>query len=119
MGATAPGTTRCRRSVCRTRGAMLVWLTDDVTSAVPHVVVVGNFDGVHLGHQALFHGALDEARAFGVEAAVLTFDPHPAAIVGPGAPPMLTTLERKLDLIHPAGTPHAFVLRFHPDVAPW
>jgi riboflavin kinase/FMN adenylyltransferase len=62
------------------------------------VVAIGNFDGVHRGHAFIF----DETRrlAGSREAVVLTFDPHPAKVLAPSfAPPLITTLSRKLELI--------------------
>jgi riboflavin kinase/FMN adenylyltransferase len=67
-------------------------------------VAIGNFDGVHLGHQRLMQTALAEARALGGEAVVLTFDPHPAKVLAPQlAPPLLTTRARKLELVAAQG----------------
>jgi len=62
-------------------------------------VAIGNFDGVHRGHQAVIAQALVLARASGLSPLVLTFDPHPAVVLGRGSLPALTSLERKLDLI--------------------
>jgi riboflavin kinase/FMN adenylyltransferase len=67
-------------------------------------IAIGNFDGVHRGHQALVATAQRLAREAGGEAVVLTFDPHPARFFAPGlAPPMLVTLERRLELLAEAG----------------
>jgi riboflavin kinase/FMN adenylyltransferase len=67
-------------------------------------VAIGNFDGVHLGHQRLFEEALGRARGRGAEAVVLTFEPHPAKVLNPSlAPPLITTTRRKLELIAEAG----------------
>jgi len=64
------------------------------------VVAVGNFDGVHLGHQALLRLARERADALGAPAAVLTFEPHPVRVLRPGlAPPLLTPVARKLELL--------------------
>lgn len=63
------------------------------------LLVIGNFDGVHRGHQAVLRGAADDARAFGLELLVLTFFPHPAKVLRGAGPPMLTTLPRKIELI--------------------
>lgn len=62
-------------------------------------MAIGNFDGVHHGHRAVIAQALTMARAQGLAPLVLTFDPHPAVVLGRGALPALTTLERKLDLL--------------------
>ena len=62
-------------------------------------MAIGNFDGVHRGHQAVVAQALELARAESLLPLVLTFDPHPAVVLGRGALPVLTTRERKLDLL--------------------
>ena len=81
-------------------------------------VAVGNFDGVHLGHQALVATAQGLAHAAGGEAVVLTFDPHPARFFAPKlAPPMLLTLERRLELLAQAGADVTVVEPFTPDFA--
>jgi riboflavin kinase/FMN adenylyltransferase len=87
--------------------------------APPCTLVVGNFDGVHRGHQAVLHEAVDEARAAGLRACVLTFDPHPGAVVGPGAPPMLTTIERRAELLAELGVDRVYVRRFDAAFAAW
>jgi riboflavin kinase/FMN adenylyltransferase len=87
--------------------------------AVPSTLVVGNFDGVHRGHQTVLRQAVADARAEGLVACVLTFDPHPAVIVGSGAPPLLTTLERRAELFGQAGVERTYVRRFDRDFASW
>jgi riboflavin kinase/FMN adenylyltransferase len=67
------------------------------------LVAIGNFDGVHLGHRAVIEAALAEARERDLSALVLTFDPHPAEVLGRGARPPLTVLERKVELIERLG----------------
>jgi riboflavin kinase/FMN adenylyltransferase len=62
------------------------------------IVVIGNFDGVHLGHQRVLRAAADEAAARGLGAAMLTFSPHPARVIGREPPATLTRLARKLEL---------------------
>lgn len=67
-------------------------------------VAIGNFDGVHLGHQALLRTAVHAAQAMQGETLALTFDPHPARFFAPSlAPPMLTTLQRRAELLGEAG----------------
>jgi riboflavin kinase/FMN adenylyltransferase len=63
------------------------------------LVAIGNFDGVHRGHQAVLKSAFGEGRRRGLAPLVLTFDPHPSEVLGRGALPLLTTLERKVELI--------------------
>jgi riboflavin kinase / FMN adenylyltransferase len=68
------------------------------------LVVIGNFDGVHLGHRAVIEAALTEARAGRLYPLVLTFDPHPAVVLGRSVRPPLTVLARKIDLIERLGS---------------
>ena len=68
-----------------------LWLPDEDARAAelarPSVVAIGNFDGVHRGHQAVLARAADEARGRGLSVCALTFNPHPADVLGRGAPP--------------------------------
>lgn len=82
------------------------------TSRAGAVVTPGNHDGVHLGHRALLDAARELATDAGVVTA-LTFDPHPAQVLAPDrAPPLLTTLERRTDLLRRAGADRVEILRF-------
>ena len=77
------------------------------------VVALGNFDGFHRGHQAVVGAALTRARAEGRPALVATFDPHPARLFRPDAPPFaLTSTDQKLDLFAAFGIDGTVVLRF-------
>lgn len=68
------------------------------------VVTIGNFDGVHLGHQALLKKAVSLARAAGRPSAALTFWPHPLKVLSPERPlALLTPFERKMSLIERTG----------------
>ena len=81
-------------------------------------VTVGNFDGVHRGHQALVYSAVARARESGGVSVVLTFDPHPARVLGPGrAPAALTTLAQKEELLARLGVDRLAVLPFDAGVA--
>jgi riboflavin kinase/FMN adenylyltransferase len=91
----------------------------EVIAAVPCSLVVGNFDGVHRGHQAVLREAVEHAAASGLAACVLTFDPHPAAVVGGGAPPLLTTFERRAELAGELGVERMYVRRFDAELAAW
>src|SRR5262245_23953476 len=82
------------------------------------VVAIGNFDGVHVGHQRLIGLCAERARARGGEAVVLTFDPHPARVLAPQlAPPLLTTLAQKLELIAAHGADACVVEPFTRELA--
>jgi riboflavin kinase/FMN adenylyltransferase len=63
------------------------------------LVMVGNFDGVHRGHRWVLEQGLATARAHGLLPIVLTFHPHPSEVLGRGGLPVLTVLERKVDLL--------------------
>lgn len=79
----------------------------------PAVVSVGMFDGVHRGHRALLDRVAAEAAARGLPAAAVTFDRHPLAVLRPGSePPLLTTLDRKVELLGEAGMATVLVLEF-------
>jgi riboflavin kinase / FMN adenylyltransferase len=79
----------------------------------PAVVTVGMFDGVHRGHRALLDRVTAEAAARDLRAAAVTFDRHPLAVLRPGSePPLLTTLDRKVELLGEAGIGVVLVLAF-------
>lgn len=85
------------------------------------VVTIGNFDGVHLGHQHVVRRAREVADQLGVDrVVVVTFDPHPIAVLRPEhAPVTLTTVEARLPLLEAAGADDVFVLPFDRVVAAW
>ena len=88
-------------------------ITEAAGKLGPTAVAIGNFDGVHLGHQALFKVARDAASSFGGASVGLTFEPHPGKILSPSlAPRLLTTLDRKLELLAEAGLQAAIVQPF-------
>ncbi len=68
--------------------------------AEPTLVAIGNFDGVHLGHQAVIRSGVERAAERGFAPLVLTFHPHPSEVLGRGRrAPMLTAIDRKVELI--------------------
>ncbi len=68
------------------------------------VLALGNFDGVHLGHQAIFQHVVTRARDIDGTSMVFTFEPHPLQVLAPEkAPPLLTTYEQKIRLIAALG----------------
>ncbi len=72
----------------------------------PSVAAIGNFDGVHLGHQEILSAVVAEARALGAQAVAITFDPHPEQFLRPAeAPRLLTPMPERLRLLaSPAST---------------
>lgn len=86
----------------------------------PTVVSIGFFDGVHLGHRAVLTRAVEEARVRGVRAIAVSFDRHPREILTPGREPrLLTTVERKAELIAAIGIDMLLVLEFTEEVSRW
>ena len=84
----------------------------------PTVVTVGNFDGVHRGHQALLRRVAAEAAARGLPAGAVTFDRHPVAVLRPGAAPkLLTTLRGRVRLLGEAGMDFVLVLPFTAELS--
>lgn len=76
-------------------------------------LAIGNFDGVHRGHQKLIATTRARAAARGATAAVLTFDPHPARLFAPAlAPPLIVSLDRRLELLGALGIELAVVETF-------
>jgi len=79
----------------------------------PVALTIGNFDGVHRGHQAMLARVIAAARERGLAAAVLTFEPHPRELFTPlSAPTRLTSLREKLELLAARGVDHVHVQRF-------
>lgn len=84
----------------------------------PVVVALGNFDGVHLGHQVVVRRAVEEARSRGMRAVAVTFDPHPRSVLRPGSEPkLLTVLEVREELLLGCGVDEVRVLRFDLDLS--
>ena len=68
------------------------------------VITIGNFDGVHIGHQALFHEVIEKADTIDGTSIVMTFEPHPVRVLKQnGHPPLITLYEQKLELIESSG----------------
>jgi riboflavin kinase / FMN adenylyltransferase len=85
------------------------------------VVTVGNFDGVHLGHQHVVRRAREVALERGADhVVVVTFDPHPMAVLRPEhAPPTLSTVADRLVLLERAGVDGVLVIPFDREIAGW
>ena len=83
----------------------------------PHVVVIGNLDGVHLGHQAVLRQARQLAHERGLPTVALTFDPHPSEVLRGEAPPRLCTVERRIALLRRHGADEVVVTAFTKELA--
>jgi len=80
------------------------------------VLTIGVFDGVHRGHQQLLEQVRQRAQTLGCASAVITFDPHPRAVLG-NAVPYLTTLDEKIVLLDRAGVDLLIILTFTREMA--
>lgn len=101
---------------------MLVWRSlDEIPSDLGRtVVVIGNFDGVHRGHQHVVRRGRELADAQGLALVAVTFDPHPIAVLRPEhAPQQLTGIEQRCRLLADAGVDDVLVLPFSREVAAW
>ncbi len=77
------------------------------------VVTLGNFDGIHLGHQRIFEKVIEEAKKIHGESVVITFDPHPLKILHPEkCPPLLTPFRKKMMLIEKTGIEKVLCIPF-------
>lgn len=92
---------------------------DGLGAGPPRAVVIGNFDGVHRGHQHVLEQARARARRDGLTASVLTFRPHPSAVLGRAAPPRLTSFERRVELLAAAGAEAIVIQLFDEALAGW
>ena len=82
------------------------------------VVALGNFDGVHLGHQAVLRRAVEEGRKRGVRVVVATFDPHPRAVLRPGGQPkLLMTLELRREALEHYGADEVWEIPFDEELS--
>jgi riboflavin kinase/FMN adenylyltransferase len=100
-----------------------IWRSlDDIPADLGRtVVVIGNFDGVHLGHQKVVARARAAADEQGVDHVVaVTFDPHPMAVLRPEhAPLSLTDVESRSALLAEAGVDDVYVIEFSREIAAW
>lgn len=84
----------------------------------PAVVALGNFDGVHLGHQKLLQAGFNKARELNVDFSVLLFDPHPLKILCPGKElELITGKKERLLLFEQLGVDNVFLVQFTPELA--
>ena len=78
---------------------------DQITEPFKNAVItIGNFDGVHIGHQALFHESIEKAEVIDGTSVAMTFEPHPLRVMKPNNhPPLITLYEQKSELIERTG----------------
>ncbi|MFN0315061.1 MAG: bifunctional riboflavin kinase/FAD synthetase [Burkholderiales bacterium] len=97
---------------------MLVTRNSSAAAVSASALTIGNFDGVHRGHQAVVSLLMAQARARGLRSCVVTFEPHPREFFAPDrAPTRLTSLREKLELLRDAGVEQVHVCRFNFDFA--
>ena len=98
---------------------MKIWNQIDKLANVIHssVVTVGNFDGIHLGHQRLLKKLRFQSRARNLSSIAITFHPHPAVVLGYPPPPILMTVKQRAERIADFGVNHLLILPFNRRVA--
>jgi len=92
---------------------------EDIKSAFNNAVItIGNFDGVHIGHQALFHEVIERADAIGGTSIAMTFEPHPIRVLKQnGDPPLITLYDQKVELINKSGIDVLLMVPFNKEFA--
>jgi riboflavin kinase/FMN adenylyltransferase len=81
------------------------------------VLTIGNFDGVHKGHQRLFQQIIDKAKQIKGTSVTMTFDPHPLKALGISGPPLITRRDQKLELIEKCGIDVLLCIPFNMEFA--
>jgi riboflavin kinase / FMN adenylyltransferase len=93
-------------------------LTEDLFEERPVILTIGNFDGVHVGHQAVLARVKEIAQERNLRTVVITFSNHPSKVLRPEHPvPLLCTLEHKLQLIEKAGIDRLILLSFTKELS--
>jgi riboflavin kinase/FMN adenylyltransferase len=91
---------------------------EDSEIQTPTILTLGVFDGLHLGHQLIMKRITERSRATGLSATVVTFEPHPRAVMHPEtAPPLLQTFEQKMEGLERLGVDQVIVLNFTLEMA--
>ena len=92
--------------------------TDNAGIHRPTVLTLGVFDGLHLGHQLIMETLAERAREVGAVPTVITFDPHPRAVLHPeSAPPLLQTFDQKIEAFGVLGIEQTIIVRFTQEFA--
>ncbi len=90
----------------------------DIIAPFEHpVVTIGNFDGVHLGHQLLFNEVVSRAKRDGGTSVAITFDPHPLKVLRPKGIRLISCAQQKIDLIRMSGIDALVIIPFDRDFA--
>ena len=97
----------------------LIERIEDITKPFKNAVItIGNFDGMHLGHQSLFHEVIEKADSIQGTSVAMTFEPHPIRVLKPnGHPPLITLYEQKIELIESSGIDVLICVPFTPEFA--
>ncbi|MBW1867019.1 MAG: bifunctional riboflavin kinase/FAD synthetase [Deltaproteobacteria bacterium] len=92
---------------------------EDITKPFKNAVItIGNFDGMHLGHQSLFNEVMKKADNIGGTSVAMTFEPHPIRVLKTnGHPPLITLYEQKIELIENSGIDVLICVPFTPEFA--
>src|ERR1044071_9476067 len=91
---------------------------DELEIKAPTVLTFGVFDGLHLAHQQIMRRVEERELAAGLPPTVVTFEPHPRAVLHPQtAPPLLQTFEQKMEAIERLGIDQTIVLNFTEDLS--
>ncbi|HSB29629.1 MAG TPA: bifunctional riboflavin kinase/FAD synthetase [Pyrinomonadaceae bacterium] len=92
--------------------------TENAEIQRPTVLTLGVFDGLHLGHQLIMRTVVERARVVNAIPTVITFDPHPRAVLHPeSAPPLLQTFDQKIEAFGVLGIEQTIVVRFTKEFA--
>src|SRR5882724_941380 len=91
---------------------------DNAEIARPIVLTLGVFDGLHIGHQRIMQTVVERAKATGASPTVITFEPHPRAVLHPeSAPPLLQTFDQKIEALGVLGIEQTIVIHFDQEFA--
>ncbi|MGE5543580.1 MAG: bifunctional riboflavin kinase/FAD synthetase [Bacillota bacterium] len=85
----------------------------------PIVLALGNFDGVHKGHQYLINQTIKEAQEVGGSSVVMVFDPHPRKVLTQESPLLLTTIDQKAGILEQMGLDYLVLTPFTKEIASW
>lgn len=93
-------------------------IPNNITSKIPMAIAMGNFDGVHRGHQQLISSCISESKKNGWSSCVLTFEPHPNLVLSKDTNfKLLNTYQQKYQLIEKMGVDYLYLLDFNRELA--